>query len=103
MFAVVKVGGSQYRVSVGDTIKTQRLTGDVGGEIRFNDVLMLSDAEITVGKPVVKGAFVKATIAKQDREKTLLVVRYRRRGGMRRRHGQREHYTQLRITEIGKE
>ena len=101
MYAVVKVGGSQYRVNVGDTIQTQKIDGDEGAEVRFEEVLLLSgEGEPTVGTPIVEGAAVKAIIEKQGREKTLLIVRFRRRGGFRKRQGHRQHYTRLKVTDI---
>jgi len=101
MYAVVKVGGSQYRVHVGDTIQTQKLDGDEGAEVRLEDVLLVSgDGEPVVGTPIVDGAAVKAVIERQGREKTLNIVRFRRRGGFRKRQGHRQLYTRLKITDI---
>lgn len=102
MYAVVRIGGAQYRVAVGDTIKTQKIGGEIGGELKLDDVLLLSNDDLHIGKPTVPGAFVKAIVMKQAREKKILVVRFRKRGGFRRRHGHRQHFTQLRVTEIGK-
>lgn len=101
MYAIVKVGGSQYRVHVGDSIKTQKIEGDEGVELRFEDVLLVSgDGEPTVGSPIVPGAAVKAVIEKQGREKTLHIVRFKRRGGFRKRQGHRQLFTRLKVTDI---
>ncbi|MBM4370631.1 MAG: 50S ribosomal protein L21 [Deltaproteobacteria bacterium] len=104
MYAVVKVGGSQYRVSVGDTFQTQKIDGEEGSQVRLGEVLLVSgEGGPTVGTPIVRGAFVHAIIEKQGREKTLLVFRYKRRGGARKRHGTRQLFTRLRVTDIGVE
>lgn len=101
MYAVVKIGGSQYRVNVGDTITTQKIIGDEGSEVMFDKVLLLSDESKTmVGTPMLSGAFVKAVVSKQGREKTIDVVKFKRRKGIRRKNGHRQHFTRLQITEI---
>jgi large subunit ribosomal protein L21 len=101
MYAIVKVGGSQYRVTVGDTIKTQKIPGEPGTEVSFDQVLLLSnDQEMRVGTPMIEGANVKAVIQKQDRDKKVLVVKFKRRKGYRRKNGHRQHYTRLEITDI---
>ena len=101
MYAVVKVGGSQYRVHVGDTIKTQKIEGEEGAAVQFEHVLLVGgEDEPTVGTPIVEGAAVKAVIERQGREKTLHIVRFKRRGGFRKRQGHRQPFTRLKVTDI---
>ncbi len=98
MYAVIKTGGKQYRVSVGDQIRVEKLAGDVGTELTFDEVLMLGGDKVAVGKPTVDGASVKAKIVAQDRAKKIIVFKYKRRKNYRRKHGHRQPYTELEIT-----
>jgi len=101
MYAVVKTGGKQYRVSENDTLKVERLTGAAGDIVTLPDVLMLGDGKtVTVGEPNVAGAAVAAEIVEQARDKKIIVFKKRRRQNYRRKHGHRQHYTLLKITEI---
>jgi len=100
MYAVIKTGGKQYRVSEGDKLRVEKLVGDVGSEIVFEDVLMLGGDAVTIGKPTVDGASVKAEIVAQDRAKKIIVFKMRRRKRYQRKYGHRQPYTELRITGI---
>ncbi len=101
MYAVVKTGGKQYRVSENDTLKVERLSGETGDIVTLPDVLMLGDGkDVTVGEPNVAGATVAAEIVEQARDKKIIVFKKRRRQNYRRKHGHRQHYTLLKITEI---
>ena len=80
MYAVVKTGGKQYRVSKGDRVKIEKIPGEVGTEVNFDQVLMIGGTEdVKVGTPVVSGATVTARIVKQDRSKKVTVFKFKRR------------------------
>ncbi|MEO1136950.1 MAG: 50S ribosomal protein L21 [Pseudomonadota bacterium] len=101
MYAVVKTGGKQYRVSKDDILKVERLPGEAGDVITLDDVLMLGDgADVTVGAPVVDGASVAAEILEQKRNKKIIVFKKRRRQNYRRKAGHRQHLTVLKVTDI---
>jgi large subunit ribosomal protein L21 len=102
MFAVVKTGGKQYRVAKGDTIKVEKLLGEVGDKIALSDVLMVADGEaVKVGRPLVEGARVEAEIVDQGRHPKIVIFKMRRRKNYRRKAGHRQPFTALRIVEIG--
>lgn len=101
MYAVVKTGGKQYRVSENDTVKVSRLAGEAGDIVTLGDVLMLGDGKaVTLGEPHVAGAAVAAEIVEQARDKKIIVFKKRRRQNYRRKKGHRQHYTLLKVTEI---
>ncbi len=101
MFAVVRTGGKQYRVSRDDVIKVERLTAEPGAVIELDQVLMLDDGKSpTVGTPLVDGARVSATVLDQTRADKIIVFKKKRRKNYRRKHGHRQHQTVLRITDI---
>lgn len=101
MFAVIKTGGKQYRVAPGDKITIERLAGDAGGVLAFDEVLMVGEgADIAVGAPFVSGAKVSGEITKQARGDKIIVFKKRRRQNSRRKNGHRQDLTIVRITEI---
>ena len=101
MYAVVKTGGKQYRVSENDTLKVERLTGETGDIVTLEDVLMVGNgADVTVGAPMVSGAAVAAEIIEQARDRKIIIFKKRRRQNYRRKAGHRQYYTLLRVTEI---
>jgi large subunit ribosomal protein L21 len=102
MYAVIKTGGKQYRVSEGARLRVEKLAGEVGDKLEFAEVLMLGGDKLNVGAPFVKGAKVSAEIVAQGRDKKVIVFKIRRRKRYRRRGGHRQPYTELKITGIGK-
>jgi large subunit ribosomal protein L21 len=101
MYAVIQTGGKQYRVSPGDQLRVERLPGDRGATVTFDNVLMVAgDGAARVGKPTVAGVKVTAQILDQDRAKKIIVFKLKRRKNYRRKHGHRQHYTELKITGI---
>ena len=101
MYAIIKTGGKQYRVQQGDTLQVEKIKGEEGSEIQFNDVLMYSDGEeITLGEPVIDTAMVKAHILDQGKKKKIIVFKYKRRKGYRRTRGHRQNYTAVKIDSI---
>ncbi len=100
MYAVIKTGGKQYRVTEGDVLRVEKLPGDVGSDLVLDEVLMVGGEKVAVGKPTVAGAKVTATIVAQDRAKKIIVFKKRRRKNYRRKNGHRQPYTELRITGV---
>lgn len=101
MYAVVATGGKQYRVEAGQILQVEKLAGDVGSEITFDQVLMLGSGEdVQVGQPVVQGATVKGHIVEQGKNKKIIVFKYKRRKRYRRKQGHRQMYTAVKIDAI---
>ncbi len=103
MYAVIKTGGKQYRVSQGTRFRVEKLQGNPGDKVSFDEVLLLGGGEggaVTVGRPLVEGASVQATILAQDRGKKLIVFKFRRRKNYRRKAGHRQLFTELTIDGI---
>lgn len=101
MFAVIRTGGKQYKVAKDDFVTVEKLAGEPGEVVDFDQVLMLGDgAEIAAGAPLVAGAAVSATIVEQSRAAKIIVFKKKRRHNYRRKKGHRQHQTVLRIDEI---
>ena len=104
MFAVIRTGGKQYRVTPNAVLKVEKLEAEPGATVTFTDVLALgSDAGLTLGAPVVAGASVTATVVAQDRLDKVIIFKKRRRQNSRRRNGHRQHVTVLRIAGFSKD
>ncbi len=102
MYAVINTGGKQYRASIGDILRVERLDGSAGDTIDFDQVLMLgADAGgVTIGAPLVNGAHVMAEIVAQARDPKILIFKKKRRHKYRRKNGHRQLQTVLRVTSI---
>lgn len=101
MFAVIKSGGRQFKVSVGQTLEVERLPIDDGEQIRIEEVLLISDADRSlVGTPFVDNAAVLATVERQTRGEKLIVFKYKSKKRYRHRRGHRQELTVLRIDDI---
>ncbi len=101
MYAVIRTGGKQYKVQEEQTLTVEKLDGDEGSQIEFDDVLLYSDGEtVTLGSPKVENASVKAVIVEQGKGKKQLVFKYKRRKGYRKMKGHRQFYTQIKIDSI---
>jgi large subunit ribosomal protein L21 len=100
MYAIIRTGGKQYRVAQGDKLRIEKLPGDVGQDVTFDEVLLVGGDKITVGKPLVQGAKVAGKILAQDRAKKVIVFKMRRRKNYRRKNGHRQAYTEVQITGI---
>ena len=98
MFAVIRTGGKQYRVTPNAVLKVEKLEAEPGSTVTFTDVLALGNGGgVTLGAPVVAGASVTATVIAQDRLDKVIIFKKRRRQNSRRRNGHRQHVTVLRI------
>ncbi len=98
--AVIRTGGKQYRVSEGDTIKVEKLPGNPGDKVEFDEVLLVSGDSAKVGKPLVSGAKVAGEILAQDRAAKLVVFKFIRRKKHRKKAGHRQSFTAVKITSI---
>lgn len=102
MHAVIQTGGKQYRVAAGDKLRVELLeAAAAGGKVTFEEVLLLSDGQtIKVGQPFVKGAKVTAEVVGNGRGDKVTIIKMRRRKNYRRKAGHRQHFTELKITDI---
>ncbi len=101
MYAVVKSGGKEYRVSKGDLIRVERLEGNIGDQVSLKDVLMVSDEEqVRLGTPLLANAVVTGTIVQEVKGKKVVTYKMRRRKNYRRTKGHRQTYTYLKVEEI---
>jgi len=101
MFAVIKSGGRQYKVAVGEQLQVNRLSVEVGQQVRFAEVLLISDAENTlVGTPVVDDALVLATATEQGRGEKVIVFKYKSKKRYRHKRGHRQELTFLTVDDI---
>ena len=101
MYAVVKTGGKQYRVSPGETVKVELLSADVGAEVVLDDVLFVGgEGDVKVGTPKLAGASVKATVVQHGRGDKIRIFKMRRRKHYQRHAGHRQSFTELRIDSI---
>jgi len=101
MFAVIRSGGKQYRVNQGDSVRVEKLEGEVGSEITLSDVLMVGEeGNVKIGAPTVDGASVSGTITAQGRGPKITIFKMKRRKGYRRKQGHRQDYTEIRVDSI---
>ena len=101
MFAIVRTGGKQYRVAVGDQLAVERLEGEVGAQISLAEVLAIGgNGAAHIGKPIVAGAAVLAKIVQQPRGTKVIVFKKKRRKNYRRKRGHRQELTLLKIEGI---
>jgi large subunit ribosomal protein L21 len=101
MYAVIKTGGKQYRVSAGEKIKVEQITADVGQEIVIDQILAVGNgAEIKVGTPLVSGASVKAMVLAHGKHDKVHIFKMRRRKHYQKRQGHRQQFTELQIASI---
>ena len=101
MYAVIKTGGKQYRVALGEKLKIEQIPADIGSEIVLDQVLMVADGEVTkVGTPLVEGATVKATVVSHGRGDKIKIFKMRRRKHYRKTQGHRQNFTEIRIETI---
>ena len=101
MYAVIKTGGKQYKVSAGDKIKVEQIPADIGADIQIDQVLAVgSGDQISIGAPLVGGATVSATVLSQGRHKKVRIFKMRRRKHYQKRQGHRQQYTELQIGDI---
>ncbi|MBL8510808.1 MAG: 50S ribosomal protein L21 [Betaproteobacteria bacterium] len=101
MYAVIKTGGKQYRVQAGEKIKVEQIPAEVGSQIVIDQVLMVGGGDtVTIGKPIVTGAQVAATVVSHGRADKVHIFKMRRRKHYQKRQGHRQNYTELQIGNI---
>ena len=101
MYAVIVTGGRQYRVAQGETVRVEKLAGDIGSEVKLDQVLMIGEGEgVTLGAPLVSGALVTAKVVKHGRDDKIRIVKFRRRKHHRKEMGHRQYFTEIEIVGI---
>ncbi|MFD0913429.1 50S ribosomal protein L21 [Methylophilus luteus] len=101
MYAVIKTGGKQYKVTAGEKLKVEKLVGDVGSTVVIDKVLLIANGETTtVGAPLVAGAKVSATVVSHGRGDKVMIFKMRRRKHYRKTQGHRQSYTEIQIDTI---
>ena len=100
MYAIIKTGGKQYKVSEGDLVRVEKLPYEVGDTVEFDEVLLVAGDEVKVGSPVIENAKVTATVEDQNKDKKIVVFKYKTKKQYRRKHGHRQPYTLVKIDSI---
>ena len=101
MYAVVRTGGKQVRVSAGQSVRVEKLAGEVGDAISFDEVLLVGgDGSTKVGQPLVEGASVQGKITAQGRADKITIFKMKRRKNYRRKQGHRQAYTEVTVESI---
>ena len=101
MYAIIKTGAKQHKVSEGDVLSIEKLPGDKGAEVVFNEVLMVSnDHDVKIGKPFVEGAKVVGEVVAQTKGPKLIIGKMKRRKGFRKKTGHRQALTSMKIKKI---
>ena len=101
MYAIIKTGGKQYKVSEGDVITVEKLAAAVGEVVTFDEVLtVVNDADVKVGKPVVEGAKVTGKVEAQGKGKKIRIFKYKAKSNYRKRQGHRQPFTKVVIEKI---
>ncbi len=101
MYAVIRTGGKQYRVSQGDTLQVETIDANAGDSIEFDQVLMVGEGEqVRIGTPLVDGSKVTATVRSHGRGDKVEIIKFRRRKHHMKRMGHRQNYTEVEITGI---
>ena len=100
MYAIIKTGGKQYKVTEGDVIRVEKLECAEGDQITFDQVLMIGGDETVIGSPVIEGAAVKATVTANGKADKVIVYKYKRKTGYHKKNGHRQQYTKVQIDSI---
>ncbi|MGB4881856.1 MAG: 50S ribosomal protein L21 [Neisseria sp.] len=101
MYAVIKTGGKQYKVTVGQKLKVEQIPAELDSQIELNEVLMIADGEsVTVGAPLIDGAIVTAKVIAHGRGDKIRIFKMRRRKHYQKHQGHRQNFTQIEIVSI---
>ncbi len=101
MYAIIKTGGKQYRVTEGQTLRVEKLDGEAGAAITLDQVLLVGgEGDVRIGRPFLDGVSVQAEIARQAKAKKIIVFKKRRRSGYHKKQGHRQRFTELNIKSI---
>ncbi len=101
MYAIIKTGGKQYKVAVGDDIFVEKLEGEAGSEVAFTDIIGVFGDDGAKFGDALKGLSVTGEIVKQGKQKKIIVFKYKPKKGYRRKNGHRQPYTRVNIKAIG--
>ncbi len=100
-FAIVKTGGKQYKVAVGEKLKIEKITTEADGSVVFKEVLLTEDGgKVSVGTPLVEGATVTAKLVQQGRARKVIVFKYHSKARYKKKKGHRQEFTEIEITGI---
>ena len=99
MYAVIETGGKQYKVSENDFVKVEKLDVNVGDSVEFDAIMVSDNGEVKVGNPV-EGAKVTCEVIRQDKDKKVIIYKYKAKKNERRRNGHRQPYTLLKVTSV---
>ena len=101
MYAVVKTGGKEYRISKGDVIRVEKTEGKAGDQVTMKDILMVShEGQVQVGNPLLANAVITGEIVQQVKGKKVVTYKMKRRKNYRRTKGHRQTYTYIRVNDI---
>ncbi len=101
MYAVIKSGGKQHRVTTGEVLRLEKIEAATGDTIQFDEVLLVTDGDtVNIGTPVVEGAAVSAEVLSHGRSEKVRIIKFRRRKHSMKRQGHRQWYTEVKITDI---
>ena len=101
MYAVIKTGGKQHRVAPGEELKVEKLAGEVGDTIAFDRVLLISDGEnVQIGKPFLEETRVVGRLTRHGKNRKIVVFKYKKRKGYRKKRGHRQNFTLVKIEDI---
>ena len=101
MYAIIKTGGKQYKVSEGDLVRVEKLNAEIGDSVSFENVLLVkNDSDLKVGTPTVENAKVEATVKDQAKDKKIVVFKYRPKKASKTKKGHRQPYTLVEINNI---
>lgn len=100
-FAIIQTGGKQYKVSVGEKLKVEKLPAEVGGVLVFDKVLLRANGdEVTIGMPHIAGAKVEGKVLRQDREGTKIIFKYHSKARYKKKKGHRQPFTEVEIMKV---
>ena len=100
MYAIIRTGGKQYNVSVGDEVLVEKLNAEVGEEVSFEVLMLADDSGIKIGTPVVEGVSAKAEVVEHGKGKKVIVFKYKPKKNYRKKQGHRQPYTKVEIGKI---
>jgi len=101
MYAIIETGGKQLKVEEGQDIYVEKLGVEAGTDYTFDKVVAVENGKLTLGTPYVKGATVSCKVVKEDKEKKIIIFKYKqKKGSTRRKQGHRQPYTKLTVTKI---
>lgn len=100
MYAIIAAGGKQFQVENGTVLKVEMLKAEVGSKVKFDVLMLNSDGELTVGTPIVEGAYAEAVVLKHGKGAKIDIFKYKAKKNVRKRQGHRQPYTEVKFTSI---